>query len=88
MKPSAVRSYIPLIDEVAGDFVASLKDTRTIDDCLQLLNAVATECKFTLYNILMHDYISSIRIYQFKTHSVFCFVFVLQAWECCVSIAG
>lgn len=44
MKPSAVRSYIPLIDEVAGDFVANLKDTRTIDDCLQLLNAVATEC--------------------------------------------
>lgn len=51
MKPSAVRSYIPLIDEVAGDFVASLKDTRTKDDCLQLLNAVATECKFILHNI-------------------------------------
>lgn len=45
MKPSAVRSYIPIISEVANDFVASLKDTPVIEDCLKSLINVSTECK-------------------------------------------
>ncbi|XP_062591942.1 probable cytochrome P450 CYP44 [Saccostrea cucullata] len=44
LKPSAVRSHIPLIGLVADDFVASLKDTLVIDDCLKTLVSVATEC--------------------------------------------
>ncbi|XP_061196657.1 probable cytochrome P450 12d1 proximal, mitochondrial [Saccostrea echinata] len=44
LKPSAVRSHIPLIGQVADDFVASLKDTLVIEDCLDTLVSVATEC--------------------------------------------
>nr|XP_022337864.1 probable cytochrome P450 CYP44 isoform X2 [Crassostrea virginica] len=44
MKPSAVRSYIPILSEVANDFVASLKDTPVIEDCLKSLITVSTEC--------------------------------------------
>ncbi|XP_056011294.1 sterol 26-hydroxylase, mitochondrial-like [Ostrea edulis] len=44
LKPTAVQLYIPLIEQVAEDFVATLRGVPVIEDCLKTLVSVSTEC--------------------------------------------